>query len=144
MPRYLKGKPPGPGRPPGSRNKATVVLEEIGQEAVGDVIRMVGEKATGGDLRAAAILLARAWPTARGRRVSLDLPAVESAANLVQAQAAVVAAVAAGEISPEEAASLSILLEGQRRAIETLDHDKRIQALERKKAEGPNPFDAFK
>jgi hypothetical protein len=134
MARFGKGNTLSAGRPLGSRNKATLVLEEIGQEAVGDVIRMVGEKAGGGDLRAASILLARAWPSGRGRRVVLDLPSVESAAGVVQAHAAVVALMAAGEITAEEAASVGSVLESQRRAILTYDLENRIQALEAAKA----------
>jgi DNA-binding GntR family transcriptional regulator len=56
----------------------------------------------------------------------------------------VVAAMAAQQITPEEAKAVADVLESQRRAIETHDHDKRLQALEQKKAEGPNPFDEFK
>ena len=48
----------------------------------------------------------------------------------MQAQAAVIAAMARGEISPEEAASIASVLEQQRRAIETDDHEKRLQELE--------------
>src|SRR5260370_5596356 len=99
--RYQKGKPGGPGRPPGSRNKATLLFEEIGHEGVADVIRMVQQKADGGSLRAAAILLARTWPRGRGRPVVLDLPLVETTGGIVQSHAAVVALIAAGASTPD-------------------------------------------
>ena len=51
-------------------------------------------------------------------------------AGVVQAQAAVIAAMAGGEISPKEAASVAGVLEQQRRAIETDDHERRLQELE--------------
>ncbi len=94
------------------------------------MIRAVQEKAEKGDMHAAAILLARTWPRRRGRPVRLDLPPVTLAAGVVQAQAAVIAAMAGGEISPEEAASVAGVLEQQRRAIETDDHERRLQELE--------------
>jgi hypothetical protein len=57
------------------------------------------------------------------------------AGGLVQAQAAVIAAVARGELTPDEGAALGSLLENQRRAVETHDHERRLQALEDKKTE---------
>src|SRR5258708_22570944 len=118
MPRYQKGKPPGPGRPAGSRNKSTVWLDAVGHEATESLIRTVREAASGGDMRAASIVLARTWPHRRGRPVELDLPSVEKPAGVMQAQAAVVAAMAAGELTPDEAAAVASVLENQRRAIE--------------------------
>ncbi len=135
MPRYQKGKPPGPGRPPGSRNKSTLIFDALGRDGIEDTIRMVKRKAVEQEsLRAATILLARVWPRARSRAVELDLPPVETAGGIVQAHAALIAAVAAGEVTPEEAAALSSLLENQRRSLETYDHEKRLQAWEAEKA----------
>jgi hypothetical protein len=82
-------------------------------------------------------MLARTWPHRRGRLVSLDLPDVETAGGLVQAQANVIAALARAELTPDEAASIASVLEAQRRAIETQDHERRIVALEEKKADAP-------
>ena len=130
MPRYPKGNTPGPGRPPGSRNRVTVLLEQLGAEGAEKVVRAVQAKAENGDLWAASILLARLWPRQRHQAVTLDLPAVETPAGLVQAQAAVVAAMARGDLTPDEAASVGAVLETQRRAIETNDHEHRIKELE--------------
>src|SRR5438445_4322979 len=114
MPRYQKGKPPGPGRPPGSPNKSTLVFDAIGREGIENTIRMVKRKADEEEsLRAAEMLLRRAWPGSSGRPVALDLPPVETAAGVVQAHAAVVAAMATGEITPEEARAVADVLESQ-------------------------------
>jgi hypothetical protein len=141
MPRFEKGNSFGTGRPKGSPNKSTSIFEEIGHDGVAKVIRKVHQQATRGSLRAAALLLARTWPRRRGRPVLLDLPPVETAEGMVQAHAAVVAQMAAGELTPEEASAVGNVLEMQRRALETYDHEKRIQALEDKRREGPNPFE---
>lgn len=139
MPRFRKGQERGPGRPPGSRNKSTLWLEELGREGTERLVRVVQEQAEQGDMRAASIILSRTWPHQRGRRVTLDLPPVETAGGLVHAQATVIAAMARGELTPDEAASVASVLETQRRAIETLDHEQRLQALEdKKKAAVPN------
>jgi|SRR6516164_8012584 hypothetical protein len=145
MPRFRKGQQPGPGRPPGCRNKSSVILDAIGREGIENTIRMVKRKADEQEnLHAADILLRRAWPSGNGRPVTLDLPPVETAAGVVQAHAAVVAAMAAGEITPEEARAITDVLESQRRALETHDHDKRLQALEQKKAEGSTPYEELR
>lgn len=141
MPRFEKGQMSGPGRPRGSRNKSTILFDEIGSEGTEELIGVVKACAEKGDMRAAAILLARTWPRRRGAPVTLDLPAVETAGGLVQAQAAVVAAMARGELTPDEAAAVGSLLETQRRAIETHEHEGRIRALEEKKA-APQPWTA--
>src|SRR5471030_1742652 len=130
MPKFEKGKPPGPGRPPGLRNKTSQLLDTIAGEGTERVIRTVQEKAEKGDMYAAALMLARTWPRRRGRPVQLDLPSAADTGGLVAAQSAVIAAMARGEISPEEAASIASVLEQQRRAIETDDHEKRLQELE--------------
>ena len=122
----------GRGRPKGSRNKSTLIFDAIGHEGIEDVIRMVKEEAhEKRSLRAANMLLARAWPRVRARAqaVEVDLPPVESAEGIVQAHAALIAAVAAGEVTPEEATTLAALLDSQRRALETYDLAKQIQAL---------------
>ena len=129
MPRFQKGQAPGPGRPPGSLNKSTLLLDQLASEATENVVRAVQERAEKGDMYAAAILLARTWPRRRGQPVTLDLPSVADTGGLVAAQAAVIAAMAKGEISPEEAQSIAALLETQRRTIETNDHARQIEEL---------------
>jgi len=142
MPRFEKGKPPGPGRPPGLRNKITLMLEKLANEGTEKVLCSVLDKAAKGDMYAAAIVLARTWPRRRGRSITLDLPPVADTASLVAAQAAVIAAMASGEITPEEAQSIAALLEAQRRTIETHDHalqieELKVQMKERQAGRGP-------
>ncbi len=127
---FQKDNTLGRGRPTGSRNKSTVWLDELALEDTEALIRKVTEAALAGTPWAASLVLARTWPRRHGRPVVLDLPGVETAGGVVQAQAAVVAAMAAGELTPDEAAAVASVLENQRRAIETWDHEKRLQALE--------------
>jgi hypothetical protein len=140
VPQFEKGNSFGKGRPRGSRNKSAAILDEIGLEGLVNVIRSVQQRANKGSLRAAAILFARVWPVARGRPVAVDLPSVETTAGLVEAHAALVGLMAAGELTPNEALAISRVLDAQCRALETYDHEKRLQALEDKRLEGPNPF----
>jgi hypothetical protein len=137
MPRFAKGNRFSTGRQLGSRNKSTRELDEVAAHGAGKVIAIVRELAEDGDMRAAAMLLARVWPRRRGRPLTLDLPAIEKPADLIQAQAALIAAMARGEVTPEEATSIGKALESQRRALETYDHELRIQELEAKRKSEP-------
>lgn len=145
MGRFEKGNVLGNGRPKGSLNKATRALNEMASEGIEDLLRVVKKNAADGDMRAASIVLARAWPARRGSPVEIDLPPIDTAGGVVQAQAVVIAAVAQGELTAEEAASLSSLLENQRRAIETHDLERRLTALESKSSSAsPSPAELWR
>jgi hypothetical protein len=94
------------------------------------VLRAVVDSARGGDLRAAEVLLRRLWPERKGRPIEVALPEVASAADLVPALAAVVAAMGRGALTAEEAQAMCAVLETQRRAIETAELEARVAALE--------------
>ena len=129
MPKFEKGCAAGPGRPPGLRNKKSQLLDKIAGEGTERVIRTVQEKAEKGDMYAAALVLARTWPRRKGRPVEIDLPPVGDTAGLVAAQAAVVAAMARGQITPDEAHLIGELLERQRHIIEIHDHALQIEEI---------------
>jgi len=76
-----------------------------------------------------ALLKARR-PPPRERLVSFQLPALRSAGDAAGAMASITAAVAAGEITPGEAAELSRLVEAYVKAIEASEFDQRLRAIE--------------
>jgi hypothetical protein len=115
--RFQPGNPGGPGRPTGSRNKATLALDKLAE----------------GDARAAELILSRVWPPRKGRPVAMRLPAIETAADLVKALGAVADAVAAGDLTPDEGAGMAAVLETKRRAVETVELEARIAALEQER-----------
>jgi hypothetical protein len=135
MARFTKGQNPGPGRPPGCRNKLTELIEGLAARRTEKVLHVVWDCAEEGNMHAASLLVPRIWPLRLGQSVQLDLPPVETSAGLIQAQAALVAAMARGEVTPLEAASIASVLETQRRAIEMHEHEQLIRELEEKKAE---------
>ncbi|MBS0642366.1 MAG: hypothetical protein JSS43_21085 [Proteobacteria bacterium] len=111
-------------------------LDRIGEANAQDIIDRVVQDAKGGDMRAAEIILRRAWPERKGRAVTIDLPQMVDADGVIAALAAVTRAVATGALTPDEGQALVGLLEAQRRAVETIDLAKRIEALERAKETG--------
>jgi hypothetical protein len=118
------------GKPKGARHAALMALDAIGAEGAADVMRAVVDAAKAGDMTAANILLRRLWPERKGRPVAVALPPILDATGLLAALAAITAAVGDGELSPEEGQAMATILETQRRAIETIELDQRITALE--------------
>jgi primosomal protein N'' len=63
----------------------------------------------------------------------LTLPAIQSASDLVAAVGAVADAVGAEDITPDEGQVVASILEAKRRAIETVDLEARLSALEQER-----------
>ena len=69
-------------------------------------------------------------PPRRDRPVLFALPPVQSTADVVTASAALLQAVASGELTPSEAAELGTLIEAHVRAIEVTEIQERLARLE--------------
>jgi hypothetical protein len=94
------------------------------------IVQAVIERAKGGDMVAAKIVLDRIVPIRKGAVVELDLPKVTTSRGVAAAMAALVDAMSAGAITPDEASTISSVLEIRRRAIETQEIDERLKKLE--------------
>lgn len=129
--RWQAGQSGNPaGKPKGARHKALLALDAIGAEGAEDVMRSVVKAAMSGDMRAAEILLRRLWPERKGQPVMIELPPVKTVEDIAGALGSVTNAVAAGEISPDEGQAIAGVLEVHRRAMETLELERRIAVLE--------------
>ena len=118
------------GKKPGTRHRATRLAEKLMADDAEAVVKAVVAAAKEGDMTAARLVLDRIAPPCRGRPVRLDLPPIVGAADLVKALAAVADAMARGVISAEEAQAAAGVLDHHRKAVETLDLERRIAALE--------------
>ena len=129
---FEKGNRANPhGRPAGSKNAALAALDAIGEGAAQDLLQTVIDKAKGGDMMAARILLDRVWPARKGRAVTFTMPKVESAADVAKALSGVLDAVAGGLLSIEEGQGLASILEAQRKTLELTEIEERLTVLER-------------
>jgi hypothetical protein len=90
------------------------------------------DMAVGGDPTAMRLCLDRIAPARKDRPVPSTLPTLETAADAKNAAAAIVRAVADGDLTPTEAAELSKLLDNFIRVLEATDVQVRLEALERK------------
>jgi hypothetical protein len=113
----------------------TIALEALLEgEAVG-LTRKAVEMALSGDVVALRLCLDRIFPPRKGRSVAVKLPAIETAADVLTAHSVVTAAMSKGELTPDEAQVIANVLEQKRPAIETLEIEKRVAALEERQAQ---------
>lgn len=132
--RFGHGNPGGPGRPAGSRNTASLMLDQLADGEAQGIFAQVVAAARGGDMKAADMILSRAWPQRKGRAVSFTVPPANSPADVLEGHSAILAAVADGHLTPEEATLVSGLLENKRKALETVEIEARLAKLESAKS----------
>lgn len=128
---FKKGQSGNPaGKPLGARNHTTrAVLELLDGEAE-SLTRKAVEMALAGDTTALRLCLERLAPPAKDKAITVALPALAGPADASAAMSAVVGAMAAGEITPSEAAAIAGVVETYRRTIEAVEIDARLAALE--------------
>lgn len=126
----LSGHRPGRGRPQGSRNKRNVAYDVMAERDAESIIGNVVGKALDGDMNAAKIILDRIWRVPRDRLIKINLPPINSIADVPPFIAGVVQAVANAEITPAEGASLGALIDRFQSALALVDLEQRIQQLE--------------
>lgn len=125
--------PGNPGKPKGSRHRATrAVLDLLDGEAE-TLTRKAVEMAMAGDGAALRLCLERIAPPRKDAPVNFTLPAMESAQDAAKAVAAILASVAAGDLTPDEGGHIMGLVELYRRTLETTEIEARLAALERAK-----------
>jgi hypothetical protein len=128
---FEKGESGNPaGRPRGSRNRATLLMEGL----LADDAEAIGRKAIAmakqGDMAAIRLCMDRLAPARKGEPVAFELPPLDKPADSVAAAAEIVAGVAAGELTPSEAADLAKVVDVYVRAIATTAFDERLTKLE--------------
>jgi hypothetical protein len=128
---FKKGQSGNPaGRPRGARNRATLMIAVLLDEEGPRLMREAIDRALDGDSLLLRCCVTRMVPVPRGRPVELDLAEGSAAGDVLASLTATVRAMAEGTISPLEAADVAEVLEGQRRAVETGDLERRLTRLE--------------
>jgi Family of unknown function (DUF5681) len=128
---FQKGESGNPaGRPRGSRNRATLLMESLLADDAEAIGRKAIEMAKQGDMAAIRLCMDRLSPPRKGEPVAFELPPLDKPADSVVAAATIVAAVAAGELTPSEGADLAKVIDVYVRAIETKAFDERLTKIE--------------
>jgi hypothetical protein len=122
------------GNPRGKRKGQRHYISRLPLDLMGDdceaVVQKVMACAKEGDMQAARLILDRIVPVRRGAPVLFDLPDMGSPADILRALAAMLKDAASGILSPEEASAVAAVLEGQRKAYETIALEQRVARLE--------------
>ena len=107
-----------------------MIAEQLFDDEADTITRKAIELAKQGDLIALRLCLDRILPPRRDRSVHLKMPALNSTAEASQAMAAIICAVAQGELTPTQAADLSRVIETAVKAIEATEIERRLRVLE--------------
>jgi hypothetical protein len=134
--RFRKGQSGDPaGRPPGSRNRSTLAVESLLESQAEALTRTAIELALEGDTTALRLCLERIVPQRKSRAVTFEAPRIDRVEDLAGAIGSIFGEVASGRLRLDEGVALVGMLESKRRAMETIDLEKRLRALE---AQGPS------
>lgn len=125
--RFAKGNP---GKPHGSRHKATQAVRALIEGEAEQLTRKAVELALAGDVTALRLCIERLAPAPKDSPVPFKVPAMQTAADAAGALASIVAAVASGELTPGEAERIAALIDAWRKALETSELAARVEALE--------------
>jgi Family of unknown function (DUF5681) len=130
---FAKGESGNPaGKPKGARNRVTLACDALLEGEADAITRKAIEMAKAGDGPALRLCMDRIAPPRRDRHVPFALQKLEKAEDALRAAAAIVQAVAEGELTPGEATELSKLVENFTRVLEATDFQRRLAASETK------------
>jgi hypothetical protein len=135
---FQKGQSGNPsGRPRGSRNRATILFQNLLEDDAEAIARKAVDMAKAGDIAAIRICMDRLAPARRTDAIAFELPPLERATDTVAAAAAIAAAVGAGDLAPSEAADLAKVIDIYLRALAAGSFEERLARLESAAEQGP-------
>jgi hypothetical protein len=127
---FQPGNKSGRGRPRGSRNKATLAAQALLDSHSEPLMKKCLQMALMGDTTAMRLCMERVLPARREMPVSAARMRGRTAGDIAAASDALLRQVCSGQLTPGEAQTLSNILEGRRRVIETEELEARLRAVE--------------
>lgn len=128
---FFRGQSGNPaGRPRGSRNKDTVMVEQMFERFGGALANKAVNMALEGNMAAMRLCVSRIVAPRRQRASEFALPPLRSAADLAPAMTAIAEALGEGTITADEAYQLSQVVDAFGRALAAADVETRLQRLE--------------
>jgi hypothetical protein len=139
MAKFRKGESGNPkGRARGSRNRVTMLADQLFDEKLfgednkaAALIDKAIQMAESGDTACMRLVFERIAPVRKDRPVYFELPRMTEAKDAVAASAAIVAAVAAGDLTPAEAGELAKVVDGYARTLQAVEFEERLLKLEK-------------
>lgn len=118
------------GNKTGSRHRTTRAMEALLEGEAEGLTRKAISMALGGDGTALRLCLDRLAPPRKDAPISFALPPIKTVSDTIAASSALLGAVAAGEVTPDEAGRVMALLSSHRSIVEAGELEVRIAALE--------------
>ena len=122
------------GRPPGSRNRATIMVQNLLEGAAENIARRAAQLAEEGNVAAIRICMNRLSPLGQHNPVAFELPPIHSPQDCLRATSAILTGIASGDIAPSAALQIARLIDVHLRAISTNDLEARMTKLEKDRA----------
>jgi hypothetical protein len=129
FPQGTSGNPAG--RPPGSRNRATLLAEQLLDGEAEQLMRKAIEMAQAGDVSALRLCLERLLPPRRECPIHVTLPPIDNVSQIADAVKTVVTSVSEGLITPSEGKVLTEILALHATVLTVPDLEARVKDLER-------------
>jgi hypothetical protein len=104
------------------------MVEAMLEGEIEELLRRALERAKNGDSRLSRFFLAPF--VSKDRRIQIDLPRLETAEDAPKAVAAVLRAIAEGEITPGEGALLTAQIAQFAQSVDAADLSRRLEAIE--------------
>jgi hypothetical protein len=119
------------GRPKGAISKR-LQLSRLLEPHAEELITKVVELAKGGEINALRFCIERLVPKPKDEPIEFELPEgdLKHTETLLQLGAGVIAAVSDGELTPEQGNKITVLIETQRKTIETCNLETRLKEIE--------------
>jgi len=137
--RFAKGTSANPpGRPPGSRNQSTLLMEALLEGEAEQLTRKAIKRALTGDVNALRLCLDRLLPPRRDRPIQLSLHPIQDLQQVSSAISTVVEAIGEGRITPSEGEILANILGVQHNVLTTGDLERRVGQLEQARSTNKN------
>ncbi len=132
FPKGVSGNPKG--RPRGSRNRSTLIMESLFQSEAENLTRKVIEMAKEGDSLAMRICMDRLLPAQRDRPIDLPLGPVDTLPQVRAGMSTVLEAIGNGSITPTEGETVAQVLHLQSEVVTSAELAPRVVQLEEQMA----------
>lgn len=131
-PRGRPFQPGNAGRPPGSKNKTTQILEQLVNGQAEQMMLKAIELANGGDVACLRMMLDRVSPARKGQPINVDLPPIKTSQDVLAVIPLLWTAIADGRLTPDEVGAMSLFAERSMAAIALNGLATRLEVLEQK------------
>jgi hypothetical protein len=129
---FQKGQSGNPaGRPRGSRNRASIRMQEMLEQKAEGLVTKVVELAMAGNIGALRLCLDRLVPARNNEPLVCEMPPLAKAADAVAVIAGIASAAVTGDVTADEAAKLAKVISLYVKTLEAHDFEGRLAQLER-------------